>query len=206
MRPNFGLLSLVGISVLCTSVLWNTPTDAKLGSKELKSGRDTTQLITKGRRNRPSQSSSSVSSTTANLQNDMLAVHNKYRSALGIPSLTWSTTLATDAQGWADYLASSGKFEHSSGTNQGENLWKGTAGAFSYTTMAEAWASERQYFKYGVFPDVSTTGNWAAVGHYTQMIWKNTTQIGCAVGRGGGYDVLVCRYSPPGNYTGQYPY
>jgi len=48
-----------------------------------------------------------------------------------------------------------------------------------------------------------STGNWADVGHYTQMIWKNTTAVGCAVATGGGMDPLVCRYSPSGNFIGQ---
>jgi uncharacterized protein YkwD len=136
----------------------------------------------------------------------MLNVHNKYRSALGIPGVTWSNTLANHAQQWANYLANSQTFEHSQDTGEGENLWMGTSGYFSYSQMAESWASEKQYFRYGTFPHVSTTGRWFDVGHYTQMIWQNTTEIGCAVATGGGNDILVCRYNPPGNYQGQSPY
>jgi Cysteine-rich secretory protein family len=86
---------------------------------------------------------------------------------------------------------------------QGENLWAGTAGAYSYSQMVQGWGDEKQYFRAGSFPEVSSTGNWADVGHYTQMIWKNTTAVGCAVATGGGMDVLVCRYNPSGNFIGQ---
>jgi len=44
------------------------------------------------------------------------------------------------------------------------------------------------------------------VGHYTQMIWKNTSQIGCALARTNSWDILVCRYSPKGNMIGEKPY
>ena len=146
------------------------------------------------------------SPSPTDLSTTVLADHNKYRTELGIPNLTWSDTLANDAQSWANYLALNNKFEHSGVSGQGENLWKGTAGYFTPTQMVDHWGSEKQYFQNGVFPNVSTTGNWFDVGHYTQMIWKNTTQVGCGIARGGGNDILVCRYAPPGNYTGQTVY
>ena len=83
----------------------------------------------------------------------------------------------------------------------------GTAGAFSLTEMVEAWGDEQAYFiPNRSFPDVSTTGNWADVGHYTQLIWRDTTEVGCGLATANGYDVLVCRYTPPGNYQGEAPF
>jgi uncharacterized protein YkwD len=138
----------------------------------------------------------------------VLSVHNQYRSEVNVPDLTWSEALAQDAQQWADELAErGGDLQHSDDRNgQGENLWAGTAGAYSYEEMVEGWGSEKEYFVYGTFPEVSTTGNWSDVGHYTQMIWGNTTEVGCAIASGGGNDVLVCRYNPAGNYLRQSVY
>ena len=48
------------------------------------------------------------------------------------------------------------------------------------------WVEEKQYFQPGTFPNVSRTGQWKDVAHYTQMIWKGTTNVGCAVHVAGG--------------------
>ena len=79
----------------------------------------------------------------------------------------------------------------------------GTAGAYSTESMVGSWASEKTMFRRGIFPNVSTTGNWLDVSHYTQMIWRTTTAVGCAVHRARGMDYLICRYSPRGNQDGR---
>ena len=73
-------------------------------------------------------------------------------------------------------------------------------------TMVGSWAAEKRLFRPGLFPGVSTTGNWLDVSHYTQMIWPTTTRVGCAVYRTRHWDYLICRYSPPGNIDGRRAY
>ena len=135
----------------------------------------------------------------------ILNEQNGERRAKGHAPLVWNARLASDAQAWADSLARRGAFEHAQqrGTPQGENLWRGTAGAYSPEEMIDSFLSERRYFRPGRFPNVSRTGNWHDIGHYTQIIWPATQQVGCAVARGRGNDVLVCRYWPAGNVMGQ---
>ena len=135
----------------------------------------------------------------------ILSAHNRYRAEVGVPPLRWSSSLAAGAREWAIYLANSNTFKHSD-TQNGENLAIGTAGAYSPTELVDLWGAEKQYFQPNAFPNVSTTGNWSDVGHYTQMIWRDTTEVGCAIATGNGDSVLVCRYSPPGNYTGRRVY
>jgi hypothetical protein len=79
----------------------------------------------------------------------------------------------------------------------------GTRDAYEIEEMAGSWATEKSLFRAGIFPTVSTSGNWSDVAHYTQMIWKGTTRIGCAVHKSRQWDFLICRYSPPGNVVGQ---
>jgi Cysteine-rich secretory protein family len=138
----------------------------------------------------------------------ILSAHNQYRAEVDVPPLAWSDALASDAQEWADYLASLGgeELQHAENTGQGENLWMGTAGFFSYTEMVKSWGDEQQNFMDGKFPDVSSTGNWSDVGHYTQMVWRKTTEVGCGMATAGGNNILVCRYSPPGNFMSESVY
>ena len=139
----------------------------------------------------------------------LLETHNVVRKAAGVAPLVWSATLADDARGWARKMAQTGQFKHAPRPNgksaQGENLWLGTLSAFTPDNMVGAWAKEKRYYRRGRFPNVSTTGVWTDVGHYTQMIWHNTTHVGCAIARDERNEYLVCRYSPPGNWFGQDP-
>ena len=136
---------------------------------------------------------------------ELLAAHNRARDAAGELPLSWDSSLAEGAAQYADFLAQAGQLRHSPAESRqglGENLWMGTRNYFRPTSMVDAWASERSMFRAATFPDVSTTGNWAQVGHYTQMIWPATQRVGCAIGKGPRADVLVCRYFPAGNVMG----
>jgi hypothetical protein len=145
----------------------------------------------------------------SNFEARVLAAHNRERAALGLEKLQWNSGLQQSAQLWADYLARSGRFEHAPerGDNpQGENLWAGTAGYFSVDQMVDAWVREKRYFRETVFPNNSTTGDIRDVGHYTQLVWRKTRKVGCAIARGKEDEILVCRYSQAGNYIGELPY
>jgi hypothetical protein len=139
---------------------------------------------------------------------EILDAHNRYRSAVGVPPLVWSDRLARAAQRWADVLNAKLQFIHDPENHtEGENLWMGTVGMFTLTEMVDSWGHERQKFHDGTFPNVSTTGNWFDVGHYSQMVWSATTSVGCAGLTGtDGYYRFVCRYSPPGNVIGENPF
>ena len=136
---------------------------------------------------------------------DILTAHNSEREDLGAPDLVWSNSLARDAAAWAQTLKGSGTLRHSGARGQGENLWMGTSGAYDTLDMVDSWLGERESFRRGRFPNVSTTGRWADVGHYTQMIWANTREVGCAVASDADFDYLVCRYFPAGNWMGEDP-
>jgi uncharacterized protein YkwD len=139
----------------------------------------------------------------------MVAAHNDARSRAeptpdpALPALQWDEDLAQIAEDWANQCV----WEHSMGET-GENLaW------FSYTVepaaVVEAWFSEISDYDYAT----NTCAAGKMCGHYTQVVWRDTTRVGCAMvtcadveGIGMAGDLWVCEYDPPGNWVGEKPY
>lgn len=141
------------------------------------------------------------------IETRLLAAHNDERGRVGAPPLIWSETLEAEARDWARTLIRTGGFAHDPRPHgHGENLWTGWGGrTFTPEDMVGDWIEERADYRPGVFPNVSRTGNWTAVGHYTQLIWSGTTHVGCAVETRDDQQLLACRYAPPGNIDGRRP-
>ena len=140
---------------------------------------------------------------------NLLQQHNDARDDVGVPRLRWSSRLAGEAQQWANELARKGRMEHADRTRRGgagENLWMGAAGHYGPDTMVGMFVEERRHYLHAAFPNVSRTGQWRDVGHYTQVVWRETQEMGCAVARGRTDDFLVCRYYPAGNTYGRMAY
>ncbi|MFM9827238.1 MAG: CAP domain-containing protein [Sphingomonas sp.] len=144
------------------------------------------------------------------LKEAMIAGHSDARAALGLAPLLWDAALAADAQAYADELAQTGRFEHAvqprGKPHQGENLWTGTRGAYAYGEMIGHWLAEKRDFINRPTPSFSRTSRWQDVAHYTQIVWRRTTRMGCATASNARDDYLVCRYSPPGNVVGETSY
>ncbi len=134
-----------------------------------------------------------------------LDAHNAARADFGTAPLSWNSDLAEGAKEWALRLARESRLRHSSHAERqhaGENLWMGTKERFAPDRMIAAFTDEKQHFRAGTFPAVSATGSAKDVGHYTQIVWADTREVGCATARGARFDVLVCRYWPAGNVIG----
>lgn len=130
----------------------------------------------------------------------LVDTHNEWRADVGVGDLRWSPELAQVAAKWAKELKNNKcAFEHSK-YQYGENLFMGTAGAFDAKYVVDSWGSEKEDYNY-----VKNKCR-KVCGHYTQMVWKSTTKVGCAKITCDGMDIWVCEYDPPGNYVGQKPY
>ncbi|MBZ5498787.1 MAG: Fis family transcriptional regulator [Acidobacteriia bacterium] len=134
------------------------------------------------------------------LAREMLAAHNAVRGQVKVPPLQWSDQLAAVAQKWADKLLAEHRFVHSPDSRYGENLFDITGAAAKPSVVIKHWASEFRNYNYA-----SNACN-GICGHYTQIVWRDSKRVGCAVARGGGREVWVCNYDPPGNWVGQRPY
>jgi uncharacterized protein YkwD len=125
--------------------------------------------------------------------------HNKVRAAHCATALTWSPKLEAVAQKWADTLKSKGcVFGHSGDQKYGENLAAGTSGALDPESTVAMWYDEIKLYK---FPN---GGFSMKTGHFTQLVWTTTSQVGCGKVTCNGNDIYVCNYDPPGNWEGQY--
>jgi pathogenesis-related protein 1 len=144
------------------------------------------------------------SGMTAQEVKDVLDAHTQARAAVGVGPLKWSNDVAKVAQDWADHLAETGQLEHRQPRKYGENV------AFNSTLVAgiDAWAAEKSRFAPGTLID---NANYLSFGHYTQMVWRDSTEIGVgkAVIKTGPYKgilAIVGNYNPGGNVIGQAPY
>jgi pathogenesis-related protein 1 len=155
------------------------------------------------------------------------AAHNAVRASQAhpapdpvLPPLTYSAELAATAQAYAEKLANgSCELVHSMTPGLGENLgWY--AGQFpDATAVVDAWAAEAACYTFGHFMkddacDVACTSKLSSngCGHYTQVVWRDTMQLGCGVAscarpqQGLNAEIWVCNYKAPGNYIGEKPY
>jgi pathogenesis-related protein 1 len=159
-----------------------------------------------------SDNGGSVTPLSGEVADQFVAAHNAVRAAVTepasysgtwapLPPVTWSETVALSAQAWANHLRDSQNcgLEHENNTGYGENLAMG-----SNLTPLDAmamWAGEASNYTYNPVYAWDTE-----TGHFTQLVWRATTEIGCGMASCSQSVVIACRYSPPGNYIGDQPY
>ena len=132
---------------------------------------------------------------------DILREHNLFRAKEHVPPLAWNETLAKFSQQYAETLKGPCKPVHST-SPYGENLMFGTGG-ITWKTTVDEWSNEKKSYHYGS----NTCDPGKMCGHYTAVVWKSTTTVGCGrVKCNNGDTMIMCSYWPPGNYDGVKPY
>jgi pathogenesis-related protein 1 len=141
---------------------------------------------------------------------EIVAAHNAVRAQVGVSPIAYSPQVAASAQAWAEHLKTTNNCQmiHSGGSN-GENLYwagawsNGSAQDIHSADPVKTWAEEKKDYN-------AATNECAAgkvCGHYTQLVWKNSTQVGCGMAMcSNNTQVWVCQYAPAGNWVGQKPY
>jgi uncharacterized protein YkwD len=123
---------------------------------------------------------------------EMLALHNAKRRAHCAADLTWSSELARAAQAWADRCELA-HAPRSVNPNQGENLARGPGNLGEAAFLFGGWYDEVRQYNFGA------PGFQKGTGHFTQIVWRGTREVGCAVASCNGRKHWVCRYLPQGN-------
>ncbi|NXA52587.1 CRIS2 protein, partial [Nothocercus julius] len=145
-----------------------------------------------------------LSTSNADQQKLIVDKHNELRRGVNPPAsnmlkMEWSPETARNADVWAHHCT----FQHSppemrkTNVSCGENLFMSSV-PFSWPDVVQAWYDEEKDFKYGI----GKTSPDAVVGHYTQLIWYSSYQVGCAVAYcpNSRFNYFyVCHYCPPGN-------
>ncbi|XP_041098587.1 uncharacterized protein LOC121309627 [Polyodon spathula] len=128
-------------------------------------------------------------------EKEFLAAHNDYRQQHGAPALKLSRDLSEAAQEWAEHLLKIRALKHGS---TGENLYFGSSSTPKEVSGKDAvgcWYSEIKDY------DFSKPGFGFNTGHFTQVVWKSSTEVGVGKATDGKMTFVVGRYSPPGNIS-----
>ncbi|XKL65869.1 hypothetical protein PGB90_009289 [Kerria lacca] len=148
----------------------------------------------------PNAQCNAVPYTNEHLYDDMLKLHNEYRKKHKVRSLVLSKELCRRAQDWAKILARDDKLIHRPESSYGENLFSmWSSNVITGKDACILWYQEGKDYNYSVEPKV------LKCGHFTQMVWKNTKQVGFGMAKGrSGKVVIVANYLPAGNIIGQF--
>ena len=163
---------------------------------------------------RPADSPPTNNRDSAALPREAVDAHNRERHKHGVGDLSWDPKLATFADKWAHHLCRAGRrpppLQHRPPTDggPGENLWEAVtteATRYSISDAVKSWAGEQKYYN-----ERSGQCQGGECGHYTQLVWRSTQQVGCGVATcpAGAFTatIWVCNYAPAGNFVGERPY
>ncbi|GAA0167317.1 defense/immunity protein [Lithospermum erythrorhizon] len=159
-----------------------------------------------GRRIPPTRSPAVAATPQASTIQDYLDAHNKARTEVKVPPMKWSNDLAKAASMQVRYQRDykNCSFANLESSQYGGNqLW---ASGYKVTPqiVVESWVAEKKFYKYA---DNSCAPNHGC-GVYTQIVWKDSTELGCAQGicTKNQSSLTICYYNPPGNFVGEKPY
>jgi len=181
----FGRNSGKPVTVVTTTTLPKTtmsPTTVKTTTKKLT----------------PQTQPTTVELVTVDIPTICLNAHNKYRRLHGVPDLVLSDELTEGAKEWATYISNNPP-RHTSDKTVGENLAMGTS--LSSTRADVEKAVELWYNEINLY-DFNNPQWSSATGHFTQLVWKSTSRLGCAIAYdSNGYAYTVARYKEKGNWV-----
>ena len=83
-----------------------------------------------------------------------------------------------------------------SNTKYGENIWRGQGKGVK--GPVKSWYDEKAKYNY------NKPGHSSQTGHFTQVVWKGSTQLGVGMAKGKGGTTVVAAYNQGGNMRGQF--
>lgn len=86
-------------------------------------------------------------------------------------------------------------------SKSGENLCTCGSPDRPFAVATDMWIEEK-----GKYWGQPVDQNYVVYGHYTQVIWPDTTKVGIATARNGDFVIVVAHYDPVGNFLGRSAY
>ncbi len=146
---------------------------------------------------------------TEELNKEFIDEHNQWRKDVGTAPLEWSDELAQYASEWGMELGKKCDMKHRPHSGKwkqihGENIFWTSAPQVTPKYVVDSWGSEIKYYK----KPKPIDDDFVKYGHYTQVVWKDTKKVGCAIieCKGNKGIIVICNYDPSGNWDGETAY
>ena len=151
-----------------------------------------------------------------------VAAHNQARTgpltpppSPALPPVSWDASLADSVYNYAIGCqgGTNGLLSHNANRSTdyqalggsgyvGENIYGSSGSGATPDDAVSLWMSEASSYDYA-------SGNIGSAGHYTQIVWRDSVRIGCAIVDCPAltyHNTVICDYAPGGNISGQKPY
>jgi len=149
-----------------------------------------------------------------------VAAHNQERSgplnpppSPPLPQVSWDAILADSVYNYAiRCVGADGLLSHNANRSTdyqmlggsgyvGENIYGSSGRTVTPDAAVSLWMAEASSYDYA--------SNSGSAGHYTQVVWRDSVRIGCAIVDCPAltyHNTVICDYAPGGNINGQRPY
>ncbi|XP_017022128.1 Golgi-associated plant pathogenesis-related protein 1 isoform X1 [Drosophila kikkawai] len=131
-------------------------------------------------------------------EREVLDAHNKYRAMHGAKPLTLNPKLNQLATEWAKYLLARNCMQHRPNSGYGENIYMASGGNLGGADAVRSWYEEVSEYQW------HSPSFQFNTGHFTQVVWKGSIELGVGFAKRGSTIFVVCNYNPPGNYNNMF--
>jgi len=131
---------------------------------------------------------------------------NIYRQKHKAKLISHNQIISNFSQSYSDELLKNNLFQHSNNRLYGENLFKSFSSRTvlnsellnNVTKAIDSWYNEVKFYNFELGQFNSQTG------HFTQLVWNNSTEYGIGISVKDGTVVVCMNYNPSGNMMGKF--
>nr|CAB3262628.1 uncharacterized protein LOC100180998 [Phallusia mammillata] len=147
----------------------------------------------------------------ASLQEQCLAAHNYYRCLHNVPELEYDDILATSAYSYAIKMANDGMYGAASvkpslvGIDREQDVGENIAWQMNRYNQFNIYQAVSGWYAEGLNYDHENPGYNDKTSHFTQLVWKGSSKVGCGLKKRGNEIYIVAHYQAAGNVPMKFP-